>query len=113
MRFRNIRSRADDRSPFRWKGRGHEYTISPHDDLYRIELECRLDRAGCGDSNHIRIVAIGKEGKLYVNGHYVTNLQLQGLVEEGRVSAIANYNGTGIAGYSRRFEDFMVWPLAP
>ena len=64
-------------------------------------------------SNHIRIVATGSEGKLYINGYYIANLQLQGLMESGFVSAVANYfTGDGVAGYSTRFRAFTIWPLS-
>ena len=63
-------------------------------------------------SNHIRIIADGKEGKLYVNGHYIADLQLQGLMEEGSVYAVGTYfSGHGVSGYSTRFEDFTIWPI--
>ena len=62
-------------------------------------------------SNHIRIVADGKDGKLYINGAYIADLQLQGLMESGRVYAVGSYfTGHGVAGYSTRFEDFTIWP---
>ncbi len=65
------------------------------------------------DSNHIRIVAAGREGKLYINGHYIANLQLQGLMEAGSIFAVGNYfTGGGVAGYSTRFKDFAIWPLS-
>ena len=67
---------------------------------------------GASESNHIRIAAAGKEGKLYVNGHYIANLQLQGLMGAGRVYAVATYfTGHGVSGYSTRFEDFTIWPI--
>ena len=63
--------------------------------------------------NHIRVIADGKEGKLYINGHYIADLQLQGLMEEGSVSAVGSYfSGHGVSGYSTRFEDFTIWPLS-
>ena len=62
--------------------------------------------------NHIRVIADGKEGKLYVNGHYITDLQLQGLMDEGNVIAVGSFfEGHGITGYSTRFEDFTIWPI--
>ena len=64
-------------------------------------------------SNHIRVVATGTEGRLYINGHYIAHLQLQGLMEEGRVSAVGSYwPSHAIAGYSTRFRQFTIWPIS-
>ena len=52
--------------------------------------------------NDIRVIAIGDEGTLFINGHYIVTLDLSGLIEEGDVSAVgAYYTGDGIAGKSR------------
>ena len=63
-------------------------------------------------SNHIRILANGSEGKLHINGHFIADLQLQGLMEEGSVYAVGTYfRSHGVAGHSTRFEDFTIWPI--
>ena len=55
-------------------------------------------------SNHIRIIALGPEGWLFINGVYVDRLDLSGLLGEGEVAAIGSYfAGDGIAGKSTRF----------
>ena len=65
-----------------------------------------------GGSNHIRIIADGKKGKLYVNGLYIADLQLQGLLGEGGVYAVGSYfNSDGVDGYSTRFKDLTIWPI--
>ena len=64
-------------------------------------------------SNHIRIIALGGEGWLFINGSYVDKLDLSGWLEEGRVSAVASYfEGDGIAGRSTRFEGLTIWSAA-
>ncbi len=61
-------------------------------------------------SNHIRIVALGEEGWLFINGAYVEKLDLSGRLEAGSVGAMGSYfKGDGIAGKSTRFEDFTIW----
>ena len=61
-------------------------------------------------SNHIRIIALGREGWLFINGTYVDKLDLSGWLEDGSVSAVGSYfTGHGIAGKSTRFEDFTIW----
>ncbi len=66
--------------------------------------------AAISDSNHIRVIALGDEGWLFINDTYIDKLDLNGLNSPGRVSAITNYfTDDGIAGYSTRFEDFTIW----
>ena len=63
-----------------------------------------------GGSNRIRVVALGNEGWLFINGTYIDKLDLSGWTESGQVSAVTNYfTGDGITGYSTRFEDFTIW----
>ena len=66
--------------------------------------------SGVDESNHLRVIAIGNEGWLFINDEYVDKLDLDGLTSPGNVSAIPNYfTGHGIAGYSTSFEDFTIW----
>ena len=68
---------------------------------------------GPSGSNHIRIIALGEEGWLFINGVYVDKLDLGGLVEAGDVLALGSYfSGDGIAGKSTKFEDFTIWSAA-
>ena len=63
-------------------------------------------------SNHIRVITLGDEGQLFINGVYIDKLDLSGLETAGEVSAITNYfTGDGIDGYSTRFEDFTIWSV--
>ena len=67
---------------------------------------------GAFDSNHIRVIAIGGEGTLFVNGNFVATLDLNGLMDAGRVSAMAGYFASdGVAGKSTQFEDFKITPI--
>ena len=67
---------------------------------------------GAYGSNHIRVIAIGGEGVLFVNGEFVATLDLSGLTNTGDVSAVAGYfTGDGVAGKSTQFEDFIVRPI--
>ena len=64
-------------------------------------------------SNHIRIIALGQEGWLFINGSYVDKLDLSGRLEAGSVSAVGSYfEGDGIAGRSTTFEDLTIWTAA-
>ena len=61
-------------------------------------------------SNHVRIIAIGGEGWLFVNGALVSKLDLSGLLEAGTVSAVGSYfSGHGIAGEATTFEGLTIW----
>ena len=60
-------------------------------------------------SNHVRVIALGPEGWLFINGAYVDRLDLGGLLGVGEVSAIGSYfAGDGIAGKSTRFEGLTI-----
>ncbi len=64
-------------------------------------------------SNHIRIIALGGEGWLFINGAYVDKLDLSGRLDAGSVSAVGSYfAGDGIAGKSTRFEELTIWSAA-
>ncbi len=65
---------------------------------------------GPSGSNHIRIIALGGEGWLFINGAYVGELDLRGWLGTGSVSAVGAYfAGHGIEGKSTKFEGFTVW----
>ena len=60
--------------------------------------------------NHIRIIALGNEGWLFINDIYIDKLDLSGLTTPGQVSAVTNYfTRDGLAGYSTSFKDFTIW----
>ena len=60
-------------------------------------------------SNHIRIVAVGDDGWLFINGAHVAKLDLAGLLEAGTVSAVGSYfTGHGIPGRATRFEGLTI-----
>ena len=63
-------------------------------------------------SNHIRIIALGVEGWLFINDEYVDKLDLSDWVRDGSASAISSYfTGDGIQGKSTRFEEFTIWAI--
>ena len=64
-------------------------------------------------SNHIRVIANGTEGWLFINSAFVASLDLSGLTGIGSVSAIGAYfQDDGLAGTSTRFEDFTIRRLS-
>lgn len=59
--------------------------------------------------NHVRIIALGSEGWLFINGVYSAKLDLGGLLEAGGVAAVGSYfAGDGLAGKSTRFQSLTV-----
>ena len=73
----------------------------------RFSAHISTDPSG---SNHIRIIAIGGEGWLFVNGVYMDKLGLSGRTEAGSVSAVGGFFASdGIAGASTGFEDLTIW----
>ena len=69
-----------------------------------------LIATGPDGRNHLRIIALGEEGRLFINGTYVGRLDLSGWTGTGSVDAVGGYfRGHGIASKSTRFEDFTVW----
>ena len=64
------------------------------------------------DSNHIRIIALGQEGWLFLNGALVGNLDLSGLVGSGNVEGVGAYfSSHALAGRLTGFEDFTIWSV--
>lgn len=63
-------------------------------------------------SNHLRLMVEGNAALFFVNGEYVTTLDVSGKNVAGDVwVATAMVKGHGIAGRETRYEDFVVWPL--
>ena len=75
-----------------------------------VEQDSPHISTGSSGSNHIRIIALGGAGSLFINGAYVDELDLSGWIEAGSVSAVGAYfQGHGIAGRSTRFEGLTMW----
>ena len=72
----------------------------------------RISTTGGGE-NRVRLVAIGEDGWLFVNGAFAGKLDLSGGANLGGVQAIANYYaGEGIPGRHTRFTDFTIRSIA-
>ena len=67
---------------------------------------------GSTGTNHIRIIMLGSDGWLFVNGNYVDKLRLGGWLEPGTVSAVGGYfSGDGVDGESTRYRNFTIWSI--
>ncbi len=63
-------------------------------------------------SNHIRIIAMGGEGWLFINGVYTANLDLGGWLQSGDALAVGGYfEGDGVDGRSTKFESLAIWSV--
>ena len=62
---------------------------------------------GAGDRNHLRVVAIKERGWLFVNGEFVSTLDLSSVTGAGDVAVITGaFDGDEVAGAVTRFENF-------
>ena len=67
---------------------------------------------GSTGTNHIRIIMLGPNGWLFVNGNYIDKLRLGGWLEPGSVSAVGGYfSGDGVDGESTRYQNFTIWSI--
>lgn len=67
-------------------------------------------RTEAGQNNNLRIEIIGKSGKFYVNGTFITSLDVSGLMQGGTVKiASGTISGCEIEGEVTKFKDFAVW----
>lgn len=63
-----------------------------------------------GESNFIRLIADGNQGFFYLNGDFITELDLSALMEPGWISVGTGfYTNREISGYTTLYEDFTVW----
>ncbi len=62
---------------------------------------------GAGGRNHLRVVAIKERGWLFVNGEFVSSLDLSAVTGAGDIAVITGaYEGDEVAGAVTRFENF-------
>ena len=60
-----------------------------------------------GGSNHLRVVTIGERGWLFVNGNFISELNLGEVTKSGDVAVITGaYSGDEVAGETTQFRDF-------
>ena len=84
-------------------GAGLEELLAEHDSADLIST-------GPDESNHLRFIALGGDGWLFLNDTYVEMLDLSGWTSAGSVDAVGAYfRNHGVAGKSTKFEDFTVW----
>ena len=71
----------------------------------------RISTTNAG-SNLIRIIALGSNGWLFINGAFVEKLDLSGGLPSGTVYALGTwFADDGLAGYSTRFQNFTTWSV--
>ena len=67
-----------------------------------------FDTGGNGQ-NHLRVIAIGERGWLFVNNEFIANFDLSSVTSAGDVSAITGaYAGDEVEGAVTRYKDFTV-----
>ena len=67
----------------------------------------RMFDANAGGRNHLRVVAIGERGWLFVNGEFVSTLDIGRVTKSGDVAVITGaHSGDEVSGAVTRFENF-------
>ncbi len=67
---------------------------------------------GAGGRNHLMVVTIGERGWFFVNGDYVTSVDLSNATGKGDVAVITGaYTGDEVAGAVTRYEEFKGYEL--
>lgn len=65
-----------------------------------------------GGSNHIRVIALGDRGWLFINRVFAGELDLLRLSDPGDVLAITGYyTGSVVAGHSTFFQELAVYSV--
>lgn len=83
-----------------------------HEQELASDVNSAYISTGSTGTNHIRIIMLGPNGWLFVNGNYVDKLRLGGWLEPGRVFAVAGYfSGDGVDGESTRYRNFTIWSI--
>ncbi len=91
---------------FWWQGSGSEYR-------YIADGTLRNFDTGAGGRNTLWLAAFGERGLLFVNGEFVSMLDLSNVTGAGDVAVITGaYEGDEVAGAVTRFEDFSGWSLS-
>ncbi len=91
---------------FWWQGSGSEYQYIADGTLRNLDT-------GAGGRNTLWLVAFGERGFLFVNGEFVSMLDLSDVTGAGDVAVITGaYEGDEVAGAVTRFEDFIGWSLS-
>ena len=82
---------------------------SDRNPVARVGSNIAIDTTKTG-SNHVRVIARGTRGEVWINGIYVSRLDLSDLELFGDVSIFANYHtDDGLEGYGTYYENFTVW----
>ena len=67
---------------------------------------------GAGGQNSLWLAVFGQRGLLFVNGEYISSLDLSDVTQAGAIAAITGgFAGDEVTGAVTRFEDFQIFPL--
>ncbi len=63
-------------------------------------------------TNFLRVIVLADEGWLFINGAYVSELDLSGWSVPGWIGAAPNsFYGDGVAGKTTELSEFVVWSV--
>ena len=109
--FRKARLNEFHAVIIRSNGKRYHYLRTGDLDSERTLAEEYSERVStrAGGSNRVRVVAMGDDGWLFINGAFVANLDLSGGAKFGEALAVGDYFiRDGIAGRYTRFADFTI-----
>ena len=89
----------------RWQVAWREGSSSESQPIAQGNLS-RFD-TGANGRNHLQLVAVAERGWLFVNGEFISSLDLSSVAGAGDVSIITGaFTGNEVSGAATRFEDF-------
>lgn len=95
-----------------WWYHGLRTGDADHEQALASATDSSYISTGSTGTNHIRIIMLGPNGWLFVNGNYVDKLRLGGWLEPGSVYAVGGYvSGDGVDGESTRYRNFTIWSI--
>ncbi len=85
----------------------------PHDDDISVQSgDSPNINVGGGLENHVRVIALGNRGWLFINGAFESQLDLRGIGDAGSISLLAHwFRGHEYPGSSTVYKDFSVRPI--
>ena len=86
-------------------------TVEPSELLKEVPFTA-IDTSS-GGSNHVRVIALGDDGWLFINGEFAGTLDLSKWSDSGDVVAVTGFfTDDEVAGESTVFQGFRIWSIA-
>ena len=90
----------------------HRVRTESSDSSTAIASEPASFTTAAGGTNHVRVIAVGRTGWLFINETFTAMLDLSASTKSGTSSAMTGFFvGNSIVGRTTTFADFVVWSL--